>query len=248
MKGVVLAGGNGTRLLPLTLVTNKHLLPVHDQPMIYFPLQTLAGMGITQVMVVLGGRSIGDIVELLSDGLDHGLDLTYRYQRGALGIAHAIGLARDFVGHESFCVVLGDNILRGDPLAPVAREFEAGSWGAGTLLYRVPDPQRFGVAELDEAGAVVRFEEKPLEPKSDSIPIGVYFLRPGAFEVIARLSPSGRGELEITDVLNHYVSDGGLFARHYDGEWHDAGTIDSLLEAGRMAARDRATGEVGAPR
>jgi glucose-1-phosphate thymidylyltransferase len=104
------------------------------------------------------------------------------------------------------------------------------------------------VAELDEAGAVVRFEEKPVEPKSDSIPIGVYFLRPGAFEVIARLSPSGRGELEITDVLNHYVSDGGLFARHYDGEWHDAGTIDSLLEAGRMAARDRATGEVGAPR
>ena len=137
MKGVVLAGGTGSRLHPLTLVTNKHLMPVHDRPMIYFPLQTLAGMGIREVMVILGGRSIGDIVELLADGRDFGLDLTYRYQRGSLGIAHAIGLTRDFVGEESFCVVLGDNVLRGDPLADVAIEFEAGPWGGGTLLYRV---------------------------------------------------------------------------------------------------------------
>ncbi len=217
MKGVVLAGGTGSRLHPLTLVTNKHLLPVYDRPMIYYPLQTLAGMGISEVMVILGGRSIGDIVELLSDGQEHGLDLTYRYQRGSLGIAHAIGLCRQFVGQEPFCVVLGDNILRGDPLSKAAAEFEAGPYGAGALLYRVPDPQRFGVAEFDEEGNVIGFEEKPKEPKSDSIPIGVYFLRPGAFDVIEQLTPSGRGEFEITDVLNHYIGEGGLYSAHYEG-------------------------------
>ncbi|CAN5789664.1 sugar phosphate nucleotidyltransferase [soil metagenome] len=238
MKGVILAGGTGSRLHPLTLVTNKHLLPVHDRPMIYFPLQTLAGMGITEAMVILGGRSIGDIVELLSDGHEFGLDLTYRYQRGSLGIAHAIGLCREFVGPESFCVVLGDNILRGPALASQAQEFEAGPWGAGTLLYRVADPERFGVAEFGPDGQVVGFEEKPREPKSDSIPIGVYFLRPGVFKVIEHLTPSGRGEFEITDVLNHYVDHGGLYTRHFEGAWHDAGTIESLLEAGRMASGD----------
>jgi glucose-1-phosphate thymidylyltransferase len=237
VKGVVLAGGTGSRLYPLTQVTNKHLMPVHDRPMIYFPLQTLAGMGIREVMVILGGRSIGDIVELLADGQDFGLDLTYRYQRGSLGIAHAIGLTRDFVGNDSFCVVLGDNILRGAPLAELTSEFESGPWGGGTLLYRVADPQRFGVAEFDAAGNVVGFEEKPERPKSDSIPIGVYFLRPDAFDVIEHLSPSGRGEFEITDVLNHYVADGRLFARHYEGQWHDAGTIEALLEASVMAAQ-----------
>ena len=238
MKGVVLAGGTGSRLHPLTLVTNKHLMPVHDRPMIYFPLQTLAGMGITEVMVILGGRSIGDIVELLADGEDFGLRLTYRYQRGSLGIAHAIGLTRDFVGDDAFCVVLGDNILRGDPLADVAQAFEDSGLGGGTLLHKVPDPERFGVAEFGADGEVVHFEEKPEQPKSDSIPIGVYFLRPDAFEVIERLTPSGRGEFEITDVLNHYLDDGGLFTRHYDGRWHDAGTIEALLEAGAMSARD----------
>ena len=236
MRGVLLAGGTGSRLHPLTLVTNKHLLPVHDRPMIWWPLETLRGMGIREVMVILGGRSIGDIVELLSDGRDFELDLTYRYQRGSLGIAHAIGLTRTFVGEEPFCVVLGDNILRGAPLAHAAREFAAGPWGAGTLLYRVPDPHRFGVAEFDGEGRVIRFEEKPKEPKSDSIPIGVYFLRPDAFGVIEHLSPSGRGEFEITDVLNHYIGAGGLYTRHYEGTWHDAGTIASLLEASAIAA------------
>ncbi len=242
MKGVVLAGGTGSRLYPLTQVTNKHLMPVHDRPMIYFPLQTLRSMGIREVMVVLGGRSIGDIVELLSDGHDFELDLTYRYQRGSLGIAHAIGLARDFVGDDDFCVVLGDNILRGEPLAHVAGEFAAGEWGAGTMLYRVTDPQRFGVAEFDADGQVVGFEEKPKDPKSDSIPIGVYFLRPDAFEVINDLTPSDRGEFEITDVLNHYVRNGGIFAPHYAGHWADAGTIDALLEASIMAAEDGGQG------
>lgn len=236
VKGILLAGGTGSRLHPLTLVTNKHLLPVHDRPMVFYPLETLRGMGITEVMIILGGRSIGDIVELLSDGRELGLDLTYRYQRGALGIAHAIGLARTFVGDDACCVVLGDNVLLGKPLAPHAREFEAGPWGAGTFLYRVRDPQRFGVAEFDTHGEVVRFEEKPEHPKSDSIPIGVYLLRPDAFDVIERLTPSGRGEFEITDVLNHYIGHGGLFTRHYDGNWHDAGTIESLLQAGLLAA------------
>jgi glucose-1-phosphate thymidylyltransferase len=236
LKGLILAGGTATRLGPLSRVTNKHLLPVYDRPMIYYPIETLRGMGIREVMIILGGRSIGDIVELLSDGKEFGLDLTYRFQRGALGIAHAIGLAHDFAADDSFCVVLGDNVLRGPELSDVAAEFENGPWGGGTLLYRVPDPQRFGVAEFDGDGRIVGFEEKPERPKSDLIPIGVYFLRPDAFEVIGRLTPSGRGELEITDVLNHYIPDGRLFWREYAGHWSDAGTIDSLLGAGIVAA------------
>ncbi len=247
MKGLVLAGGTATRLFPLTIVTNKHLLPIYDRPMIYYPIETLAGMGITEVMVIVGGKSVGDVVELLADGAHFGIDLTYRYQRGALGIAHAIGLARNFVGNEAFCVVLGDNILRGPDLAPVAREFEAGPWGAGSLLYRVPDPERFGVAELDADGNVAGFEEKPLHPKSDLIPIGVYFLRPDAFDVIDHLAPSGRGEFEITDVLNHYIPDRRLFARVYEGHWADAGTVPSLLRAAELAAADAASGVLKPP-
>ena len=250
MKGLILAGGTATRLDPLTRVTNKHLLPVHDRPMIFYPIDTLRGMGIREVMIVLGGRSIGDIVELLADGAEFGLDLTYRYQRGALGIAHAIGLARDFVGNESFCVVLGDNVLRGPGLGDIAQAFDGGRWAAGTLLYRVPDPERFGVAEFGPDGTILGFEEKPLRPRSDLIPIGLYFLRPDAFDVIAQLRPSGRGEFEITDVLNHYVADGRLFWREYAGHWSDAGTIESLLQASLLAAESAASppsGSVGRP-
>ena len=247
MKGLVLAGGTATRLFPLTIVTNKHLLPIYDRPMIYYPLDTLAGMGIREVMVILGGKSVGDIVELLGDGRHFGLELTYRYQRGALGIAQAIGLARDFIGDDAFCVVLGDNILRGEPLAETARAFETGAWGAGTLLYRVPDPERFGVAELDEGGGVVGFEEKPEHPKSDLIPIGVYFLRPDAFDVIEGLAPSGRGEFEITDVLNHFIPGGGLFAPVYAGQWADAGTVPSLLRAAELAEADDTAGRLPPP-
>jgi glucose-1-phosphate thymidylyltransferase len=247
VKGLILAGGTATRLFPLTIVTNKHLLPIYDRPMIYYPLDTLAGMGIREVLVIVGGKSVGDIVELLADGSHFGLDLTYRYQRGALGIAHAIGLARDFVGADNFCVVLGDNILRGPALTGLAAEFEGSSKGAGTLLYRVPDPERFGVAELDEAGEVVGFEEKPAKPRSDLIPIGVYLLRPDVFDVIAHLSPSGRGEFEITDVLNHYIATSGLFWRLYDGHWTDAGTVASLLRAAELARVDEAAGKLEAP-
>ena len=242
----MLAGGTATRLFPLTIVTNKHLLPIYDRPMIYYPIATLAGMGIREVMVIVGGKSVGDVVELLADGEHFGLDLTYRYQRGALGIAHAIGLARDFVGDEAFCCVLGDNVLLGPPLAEIAKEFEAGPWGAGTMLYEVADPERFGVAELDAEGNVVGFEEKPTQPKSNLIPIGVYFLRPDAFSVVDKLIPSRRNELEITDLLNHYLP-GSLFARRFAGLWTDAGTVGSLIRAAELAEQESRSGRLQGP-
>ena len=235
LKGVVLAGGSGSRLFPLTLVTNKHLLPVYDRPMIFYPLQTLKEMGCREVMVIVGGRSVGDVLELLHDGSDVGLDLTYRYQQGALGIAHAIGLARDFAGDDPIAVVLGDNILRG-PLRPFADEFLASDAGAGAVLKAVPDPHRFGVAEFGDDGRVVGFEEKPDAPKSNRIPIGVYLFRTSVFDVLRELRPSARGEFEITDVLNHYVARESLIAHDYHGDWMDAGTIDSLLAANAFAA------------
>jgi glucose-1-phosphate thymidylyltransferase len=246
VKGVVLAGGTATRLFPLTIVTNKHLLPIYDRPMIYYPIATLAGMGITEVMVIVGGKSVGDVVELLADGKHFGIDLTYRYQRGALGIAHAIGLVRDFVGDDCFCCVLGDNILLGPPLENVAREFQEGPWGAGTMLYEVADPERFGVAELDSDGNVVGFEEKPTKPKSNLIPIGVYFLRPDVFGVVDTLVPSLRGEFEITDVLNHYLP-GSLFARRFEGIWTDAGTVTSLIRAAELAEQESQAGRLAEP-
>jgi glucose-1-phosphate thymidylyltransferase len=236
VKGIILAGGSGSRLDPLTRVTNKHLLPIYDRPMIFYPLETLREMGITEVMVVLGGKSIGDIVELLGDGSEFGLSLTYRYQREPLGIAQAIGLARDFVGNDTCCVVLGDNILRGASLRAVAAAFEGGPNGAGCVLFRVDDARRFGVAELDATGKVVAFEEKPDKPKSDVIPIGVYFLRPEAFAVIDTLQPSARGELEITELLNHFARVGRLASDRFEGEWSDAGTHESLLHAARLTA------------
>lgn len=247
MKGIVLAGGTATRLYPLTVVTNKHLLPLYDRPMIYYPLETLAGMGITEVLVILGGRSVGDIVELLGDGSQFGFDLTYRYQGGALGIAHGIGLARKWVGRDDFCVVLGDNILRGAPLDTVAREFQYGVCGAGTLLYEVSDPERFGVAEFDAEGRVVGFEEKPAVPKSNMIPIGVYLLRPEVFGVIDRLRPSARGEFEITDVLNHYIPRDGLYWHQYTGQWIDAGTVPSLVRAAELVEADAREGRLSPP-
>lgn len=235
LKGVVLAGGSGSRLFPLTLVTNKHLLPVYDRPMIYYPLMALREMGCEEVMVVVGGRSVGDILELLHDGSDMGLRLTYRYQRGALGIAHAIGLTREFSGDDPIAIVLGDNILRGS-LAAFADEFVRSQAGAGAVLKQVPDPERFGVAEFDTEGRVTGFEEKPAHPKSDLIPIGVYLFRPSVFDAIAELKPSARGEFEITDLLNHYLRQGNLIHTVFEGEWQDAGTIESLLEANAFAA------------
>ena len=235
LKGVVLAGGSGSRLFPLTLVTNKHLLPVYDRPMIYHPLAALREMGCDEVMVVVGGRSVGDILELLHDGSDIGLSLTYRYQRGALGIAHAIGLAREFAGEDPIAIVLGDNVLRGS-LRAFAEEFAATDADAGAVLKEVPDPARFGVAELGADGRIVGFEEKPEQPKSNLIPIGVYLFRSAVFDVISGLRPSARGELEITDLLNHFLRRDRLIHTVFEGEWQDAGTIESLLEANAFAA------------
>jgi glucose-1-phosphate thymidylyltransferase len=203
--------------------------------MIYYPLAALKEMGCEEVMVIVGGRSVGDILELLHDGSDIGLSLTYRYQRGALGIAHAIGLTREFVGDSPCAVVLGDNVLQGS-LQRFAEDFVASNYQAGAVLKAVADPQRFGVAEFDKTGALVRFEEKPQQPKSDLIPIGVYLFKPSVFDVIGSLQPSPRGEFEITDVLNHYLSGGRLLHTVFEGEWHDAGTIESLLAANTFAS------------
>jgi glucose-1-phosphate thymidylyltransferase len=235
LKGVVLAGGSGSRLFPLTLVTNKHLLPVYDRPMIYYPLHTLREMGVDEAMVVVGGRSVGDILELLHDGSEVGLELTYRYQRGALGIAHALGLARAFAGDDPIAIVLGDNVIHGS-FRGFADEFLQGEAQAGAVLKRVPDPERFGVAELDGSGQVVRFEEKPVHPKSDLIPIGVYLFRPAVFEALNTLRPSARGEFEITDLLNHFLDRGALISHIFAGDWMDAGTIESLLHSTTFAA------------
>ena len=173
--------------------------------------------------------------ELLHDGSDIGLSLTYRYQRGALGIAHAIGLAAEFAGDDPIAIVLGDNILHGS-LRAFAEQFAESEVGAGAVLREVPDPERFGVAEFDDAGLLVAFEEKPEQPKSNLIPIGVYLFRPSVFGVITRLEPSARGEFEITDLLNHYLREDSLIHTVFDGEWQDAGTIESLLEANSFAA------------
>jgi glucose-1-phosphate thymidylyltransferase len=242
LKGVVLAGGSGSRLFPLTLVTNKHLLPVYNRPMIFYPLAALKEMGCREVMVVVGGRSVGDILELLHDGSEVGLDLTYRYQREALGIAHAIGLVRDFAGTDPIAIVLGDNVVHGS-LREFADRFVADtSHEAGAVLKQVPDPQRFGVAEFDADGLLVGFEEKPSRPKSDLIPIGVYFFRPSVFDVIDTLRPSARGEFEITDLLNHYLAIGSLAHTVFEGEWQDAGTIEALMESSQFAASFGAEG------
>jgi glucose-1-phosphate thymidylyltransferase len=235
LKGVVLAGGSGSRLFPLTLVTNKHLLPVYDRPMIFYPLAALKEMGCREVMVVVGGRSVGDILELLHDGSSFGLSLTYRYQRGSLGIAHAIGFARDFAGDDPIVIVLGDNVIRGS-LAEFAGDFVASTAEAGAVLKRVPDPTRFGVAELGPNGEILGFEEKPEVPKSDLIPIGVYFFRPSVFDVIRTLKPSARGEFEVTDLLNHYIQEHRLIHTTFEGDWMDAGTIDDLHDSSAFAA------------
>lgn len=239
MKGVVLAGGLGSRLNPLTKVTNKHLLPVHNQPMIYYPIRTLINAGIDDIMVVTGGNSAGDFLKLLGNGKDFGLKhLNYTYQEGEGGIADALSLVEHFADDASICVILGDNIIEGN-IRAAADEYTKQSKGAKILLKKVPDPQRFGVPELDGAN-VVRIEEKPAEPKSDFAVIGIYFYDATVFDVIKTLVPSGRGELEITDVNNHYIRRGEMTWNELDGWWTDAGTFESLLLASNLVARSGA--------
>ena len=235
MKGVVLAGGLGTRLRPLTAVTNKHLLPVYDQPMIYYPIQTLVNAGITDIMIVTGGNSAGDFLKLLGNGKAFGLKhLNYTYQEGEGGIAEALSLVEHFSSGDPVCVVLGDNIIEGN-ISSAVRAYRHQGGGAKIILKRVPDPQRFGVPELD--GAVVKnIEEKPKDPKSQYAVIGIYMYDGEVYDIIRTLKPSGRGELEITDVNNAYIEREEMTWEELDGWWTDAGTFESLLRASNMVA------------
>ncbi|HSP62597.1 MAG TPA: sugar phosphate nucleotidyltransferase [Pyrinomonadaceae bacterium] len=235
MKGVVLAGGLGSRLRPLTAVTNKHLLPVYNQPMIFYPIQTLVNAGITDIMIVTGGNSAGDFLKLLGNGKAFGLKhLNYTYQEGEGGIAAALSLVEHFASGEPVCVVLGDNIIQGNIRAAVDSYRDQGK-GAKILLKKVTDPQRFGVPQLD-GKRVVKIEEKPAEPKSEYAVIGIYMYDERVFEIIRVLEPSGRGELEITDVNNAYIERDEMTWDVLQGWWSDAGTFESLLHASNLVA------------
>jgi glucose-1-phosphate thymidylyltransferase len=241
MKGIVLAGGLGTRLAPLTRVTNKHLLPVFDQPMVYYPVRTLIDAGITDILIVTGGNSAGDFLKLLRNGAEFGLNrLNYAYQEGEGGIAAALSLAEHFADGGPVCVVLGDNILQ-KSIGHFVRKFRHQGTGAKILLSEVSDPQRFGVPVIQD-DRVIRIEEKPTHPKSNYAVIGVYMYDNRVFEIIKTLKPSGRGELEITDVNNAYIESGDLSWDVIDGWWTDAGTFDSLLKASNLIAQLRAQG------
>jgi glucose-1-phosphate thymidylyltransferase len=236
MKGVILAGGLGTRLYPLTKVTNKHLLPVYDKPMIYYPIQTLINAGIDDILIVTGGNNAGDFLKLLGNGKEFGLKhINYTYQEGEGGIAEALGLAEFFASGEKICVVLGDNIIEKN-IRKAVENFRRQKEGAKILLKEVPDPQRFGVPEL-KGDRIVRIEEKPKSPKSHYAVIGIYLFDQGVFNFIKTLKPSNRGELEITDVNNQYIEKGLMTWDILEGWWTDAGTFESLLRANQLVAQ-----------
>ncbi len=245
MKGIILAGGLGTRLRPLTRVTNKHLLPVYDKPMIYYPIQCLVNAGIRDIMLVTGGDSAGDFLKLLGNGRDFGLDdLHYTYQEGEGGIADALRLAEHFADGDKIIVVLGDNIIEKNICTAVGRFFTQRR-GAKILLKEVEDPQRFGVAEIS-GDTVLGIEEKPASPKTNYAVIGIYMYDPQVFDIIRTLKPSGRGELEITDVNNAYIAQGTMTYEILDGWWTDAGTFESLHRASNMIAAGGANHTAGA--
>ncbi len=246
MKGIILAGGLGSRLRPLTKVTNKHLLPVYDRPMIYYPLQTLCAAGIREIMIVTGGTSAGDFLRLLGNGRDFGLaHLNYTYQDGEGGIADALRLCEHFAEGERTCVILGDNIIQ-DDITPYIRKFERQPSGARLLLKEVPDPERFGVPEI-RGERIVTIEEKPVAPKSRYAVTGVYFYDERVFEFIRNLEPSGRNEFEITDVNNQYIRSGDLQYDVLQGWWSDAGQFESLHLAANLVAKMRQADAAFAP-
>jgi len=233
MKGIILAGGTGSRLHPLTKVTNKHLLPVGRIPMIYWTLARIMEGGIKDILIVTSKEHMDDIIGLLGSGYDLNINLTYKVQDMAGGIAQALGLAEDFVGNDSCVVMLGDNIFA-ESLSENIRSFS--DKGAGVILTEVDDPERFGVAELSVGGdRIISIEEKPDEPKSNMIVTGCYMYDPSVFDVVKNLKPSGRGELEITDVNNYYVKKSLMQCFKYQGQWTDAGTFSSLLRANQIA-------------
>ncbi len=235
MKGVVLAGGLGSRLLPLTKVTNKHLLPVYTDPMIYYPIKTLVNAGIDEIMIVTGGNNAGDFLRLLGNGKDFGLKhLNYAYQEGEGGIAAALSLAEYFADRDKIVVVLGDNIIEKN-IAEAVASYRKQKEGAKILLKEVTDPQRFGVPAFKD-GKIVRIDEKPSNPASSYAVIGIYMYDHAVFDFIKTLKPSERGELEITDVNNYYIREGKITWDVLDGWWSDAGTFESLQYAGNMVA------------
>ena len=235
MKGIILAGGLGSRLFPLTKVTNKHLLPVYNKPMIYYPVETLVQAGVRDILLVTGGNSAGEFLRLLGNGKPFGLKhINYTYQEGEGGIAQALALAEHFVDGERMVVILGDNIVE-DNIAPYLDRFRKQKSGGRLLLKKVPDPQRFGVAEF-RGRKVVKIAEKPKKPKSRYAVVGVYMYDAEVFEIIRTLKPSGRGELEITDVNNRYLERGLLDYDFLKGYWTDAGTFESLFRANLLVA------------
>jgi glucose-1-phosphate thymidylyltransferase len=239
LKGVVLAGGLGTRLGALTSVTNKHLLPVYNQPMIYYPIQTLVNAGIHDIMIVTGGSSAGHFLRLLGNGKAFGLKhLNYTYQEGEGGIAEALSLVEHFASGEPVCVILGDNIVEGNICTAIGA-YEKQGGGAKILLKKVSDPQRFGVPEFD-GKRVVNIEEKPKSPKSEYAVVGIYMYDAAVYDIIRTLKPSARGELEITDVNNAYIARGQMTWEELEGWWSDAGTFESLLRASNLVAKTSA--------
>ena len=235
MKGVILAGGLGTRMYPLTKVTNKHLLPIYNKPMIYYPIQTLVDAGITNILIVTGGNSAGDFMRLIGNGREFGLkQVSYAYQEGEGGIAAALSLAEPFAGDDRIVVILGDNIIESS-IKPFTDRYCKQKSGAKILLKKVPDPERFGVPAFKN-NKIIRIDEKPKKPASSFAVIGIYMYDGYVFDVIKNLKPSRRGELEITDVNNAYLKKGNLSYDVLDGWWTDAGTFDSLLKATNLVA------------
>ncbi len=250
MKGIVLAGGTGSRLFPLTKITNKHLLPIYDKPMIYYPIQTLVEAGIRDLLIVTGGRNSGDFLRLLANGKEFGLKhINYTYQEGEGGIADALALAEHFADREKICVILGDNIIEGS-IAEAVKQFEAQEQGAKILLKQVEDAERFGVAEI-QVDRIVGIEEKPARPKSNYAVTGIYMYDGTVFDKTRTLEPSARGELEITDVNNAYIREGTMTFNYLEGWWTDAGTFESLHRAANLVhdtALNRQPLSVGAVR
>lgn len=236
MKGVILAGGTGSRLDPITRVTNKQLLPVYDKPMIYYPIETLVNAGVTEILVVTSGSSAGDFLRLLGNGHEFGIEhLGFTYQEGAGGIAEAIGLAEPFVGNDRMLVILGDNIIGGN-IVETVRRFERQPSGAKVLLAEVDNPQSYGVAQVD-GDRIVQFVEKPKHPPSNLAVIGIYLYDEKAFEIIRQLDRSARGELEVTDLNNAYLERGEMTHDLLDGYWADCGeSIDHYLNACNLVA------------
>jgi glucose-1-phosphate thymidylyltransferase len=235
MKGIVLAGGLGTRLHPLTKVTNKHLLPIYNKPMIYYPIETLVGAGVDDILLVTGGNSAGDFLRLIGNGKEFGLKhINYTYQEGEGGIAEALGLAEHFAEDDPITVVLGDNIIEGS-IRKAAEDFAKQKSGAKIFLKKVSDPERFGVATLD-GDKVTKIVEKPTNPESDYAVVGIYMYDNSVFDIIRTLDPSERGEMEITDVNNAYIERGEMTYEILDGWWTDAGTFPSLIRAGKLVA------------